>query len=56
MKTVAEGRTITWQWSEKTMQNDEDFQTQWKDPAVPDEDIIFAMDSMKSLELSNEIF
>ncbi len=56
MKTVAEGRTITWQWSEQTMQNNEDFQTQWKDPAVPEEDIIFAKDSMKSLELSNEIF
>lgn len=56
MKTVAEGRTITWQWSEQTMQNDEDFQTQWKEPAVPEEDIIFAKDSMKSLELSNEIF
>ncbi len=56
MKTVAEGRTITWQWSEQTMQNNEDFQTQWKDPAVPEEYIIFAKDSMKSLELSNEIF
>lgn len=56
MKTVAEGRTITWQWSEQTMKNDEDFQTQWKDPAVPEEDIIYAKDSMKSLELSNEIF
>lgn len=56
MKTVAEGRTITCQWSEQTMQNNEDFQTQWKDPAVPEEDIIFAKDSMKSLELSNEIF
>lgn len=56
MKTVAEGRTITWQWSEQTMQNDEDFQTQWSDPAIPEEDIIFAKDSMKSLELSNEIF
>lgn len=56
MKTVAEGRTITWQWSEQTMQNNEDFQTQWKDPAVLEEDIIFAKDSMKSLELSNEIF
>ncbi len=56
MKTVAEGRTITWQWSEKTMQNDEDFETQWKNPSVPEEDIIYAKDSKKSLELSNTIF
>lgn len=56
MKTVAEGRTITWQWSEQTMKNDEEFQTQWKEPAIPEEDIIYAKDSMKSLELSNEIF
>ncbi len=38
------------------MQNNEDFATQWTDPAVPEEDIIFAKDSAKSLELSNEIF
>jgi NitT/TauT family transport system substrate-binding protein len=56
MKTVAEGRTITWQWSEKTMQNNENFETQWTNPAIPEEDIIFAKDSMKSLELSNAIF
>lgn len=56
MKTVAEGRTITWQWSEQIMQNNEDFATQWTNPSVPEEDIIRAADSQKSLELSNEIF
>lgn len=56
MKTVAEGRTITWQWSEQTMKNDENFATQWTNPSVPEEDIIYASESKKSLELSNEIF
>lgn len=56
MKTVAEGRTITWQWSEQVMQNDEDFQTQWENPSIPEEDIIYAADSKKSLELSNTLF
>ena len=56
MKTVAEGRTITWQWSEDNMKNDEEFQTQWTNPSIPEEDVIFAEDSRKSLELSNELF
>lgn len=56
MKTVAEGRTITWQWSEQNMINNEEFDTQWTDPSIPEEDIIFAEDSKSSLELSGEIF
>ena len=56
MKTVAEGRTITWQWSEQNMQNDEDFSTQWTNPSVPEEDIIFVEDTQNSLKLSGEIF
>ncbi len=56
MKTVAEGRTITWKWSKQNMQNNEDFDTQWKDPSIPEEDIIYATDSEKSLELSNTLF
>jgi len=56
MKTVAEGRTITWQWSEQIMKNNEEFQTQWQNPSIPEEDIIYAVDSQKSLELSNSLF
>ena len=56
MKTVAEGRTITWQWSEQNMKNNEEFSTQWENPSLPEEDIIFASDSQKSLELSNQLF
>ena len=56
MKTVAEGRTITWQWSEQNMKNNEEFSTQWENPSLPEEDIIYASDSQKSLELSNQLF
>lgn len=56
MKTVAEGRTITWQWSEQNMKNNEEFDTQWTNPSVPEEDIIHAEESATSLELSGEIF
>ncbi len=56
MKTVAEGRTITWQWSEQNMINDEEFERQWTNPSVPEEDIINASDSKSSLELSNQLF
>lgn len=56
MKTVAEGRTITWQWSEQNMKNNEEFDTQWTNPSVPDEDIIFVEEAATSLELSKEIF
>lgn len=56
MKTVAEGRTITWQWSEKNMKNNEEFDTQWTNPSVPEEDIIHADEAATSLELSGEIF
>lgn len=56
MKTVAEGRTITWQWSEQNMQNDENFSTQWTNPSIPEEDIIFVEDTQNSLKLSGEIF
>ena len=56
MKTVAEGRTITWQWSEQNMINDEQFERQWTNPSVPEEDIINASDAKSSLELSGQIF
>ena len=56
MKTVAEGRTITWQWSEQNMINDEQFERQWTNPSVPEEDIINASDAQSSLELSGQIF
>lgn len=56
MKTVAEGRTITWQWSEQNMINSEQFERQWTNPSVPEEDIISAGDSKNSLELSGQIF
>lgn len=56
MKTVAEGRTITWQWSEQNMINNEEFQRQFTNPSVPEEDIINASESRSSLELSNKLF
>ncbi len=56
LKTVAEGRTITWQWSENNMQNNENFITQWTNPSIPEEDIIRVADTQKSLELSNSLF
>ena len=56
MKTVAEGRTITWQWSEQNMQNNEEFDRQWTNPSIPEEDIITVEDSQSSLALSGEIF
>lgn len=56
MKTVAEGRTITWQWSKQNMINDEEFERQWTNPSVPEEDIINASDSQSSLKLSNQLF
>lgn len=56
MKTVAEGRTITWQWSEQNMKNNEEFETQWTNPSVPEEDVIYAEDSKNSLELSGKLF
>lgn len=56
MKTVAEGRTITWQWSEENMKNNEEFDRQWTNPSVPEEDIITVEDSQNSLKLSGEIF
>ena len=56
MKTVAEGRTITWQWSEQNMINNEEFDRQWTNPSVPEEDIITAEDSKSSLELSGQLF
>lgn len=56
MKTVAEGRTITWQWSEQIMKNDEEFSTKWENPSVPEEDIITVEDSKGSLAKSADIF
>ncbi|MDO4473766.1 MAG: ABC transporter substrate-binding subunit SaoX [Eubacteriales bacterium] len=56
MKTVAEGRTITWQWSEQNMKNNEEFDMQWTNPSIPEEDIIHADEAATSLELSGEIF
>ena len=56
MKTVAEGRTITWQWSEQNMINDQAFSEQWENPSIPEEDIIFVEDTQNSLKLSGEIF
>lgn len=56
MKCVAEGRTITWQWSEQNMINNEEFDRQWTNPSIPEEDIICVEDSQNSLLLSGEIF
>lgn len=56
MKCVAEGRTITWQWSEQNMINNEEFDMQWTNPSIPEEDIIHVEDSQNSLKLSGEIF
>lgn len=54
MKTVAEGRTITWQWEEKNMENEEAFSRQF--PGVLEEDIL-TVDLMKeSLEKSAALY
>ena len=37
MKTVAEGRTITWHFSEKNIENFENYYTQY--PQIPEEEI-----------------
>lgn len=50
MKTVSEGRTITWQWTEANLQNDEDFDTQWTDPAINEVDICYTEIFEKSLQ------
>ena len=41
MKTVAEGRTITWHWTESNLQNDEDYDTQWQNPPLNEVDICY---------------
>lgn len=55
MKTVAEGRTITWHWTEANLQNDEDFDTQWTDPAIPEVDINYKEIYEESLTKANEL-
>lgn len=50
MKTVSEGRTITWQWKESNLQADEDFDTQWKNPPINEVDICYTEIFEKSLE------
>ncbi len=55
MKTVAEGRTITWHWSEENLQNDEDFDTQWTDPPIPEVDICYTEIFENSLQMATEL-
>lgn len=55
MKTVAEGRTITWHWSEENLKNDEDFDTQWTNPSIPEVDINYASIYEDSLKRANAL-
>ena len=52
MKTVAEGRTITWHWSQANLQNDEDFDTQFTNPSIIEKDICYTNIFEASLKLS----
>ena len=55
MKTVAEGRTITWHWSEENLKNDEDFDTQWTNPSIPEVDICYVSIFEDSLKRANAL-
>ena len=55
MKTVAEGRTITWHWTESNLQNDEDYDTQWTNPPIPEVDINYVEIYEDSLQRANEL-
>ena len=50
MKTVSEGRTITWQWKASNLQADEDFDTQWQNPPIKEIDISYTEVFEKSLQ------
>lgn len=55
MKTVAEGRTITWHWTEANLKNDEEYDTQWTDPAIPEVDVNYASIYEDSLQRANAL-
>ena len=54
MKTVAEGRTITWHFTEQNIKNYENYFTQY--PQIPEEEIPFVNDVSKfmSAEISED--
>ncbi|MDD6440787.1 MAG: ABC transporter substrate-binding subunit SaoX [bacterium] len=56
MKTVAEGRTITWEWTEANLQNDEDFDTQFTDPPIAEVDICYTEIFEASLKKATALF
>ena len=55
MKTVAEGRTITWHWSKENLQNDEDFDTQFTNPSIIETDISYVSIFEDSLKRATEL-
>lgn len=55
MKTVAEGRTITWHWSQANLQNDEDFDTQFTNPSIIETDISYVSIFEDSLKRATEL-
>lgn len=55
MKTVAEGRTITWHWSQANLQNDEDFDTQFTNPSIIEADISYVSIFEDSLKRATEL-
>ena len=55
MKTVAEGRTITWHWSQANLQNDEDFDTQFTNPSIIEKDICYTNIFEASLKRATEL-
>ena len=55
MKTVAEGRTITWHWSQANLQNDEDFDTQFTNPSIIEKDICYTNIFEASLKKATEL-
>ncbi len=55
MKTVAEGRTITWHWSQANLQNDEDFDTQFTNPSIIEKDISYVSIFEDSLKRATEL-
>lgn len=56
MKTVSEGRTITWQWKQSNLQADEDFDTQWQNPPIKEIDICYTEIFESSLENATRLF
>ncbi len=55
MKTVAEGRTITWHWTQANLQNDEDFDTQFTNPSIIEKDICYTNIFEASLKRATEL-